>query len=562
MLLSSLSLAVMLDPLEERFNGNTREQLYDHLIDQFYAQENVLQVVDNKLWVPWYDTSTSCNIDDLHDGNKCGGGSVDFNRNCMVTDEFSQMGILIAMGDDQNRMNQFYNTLGDIESTFGKIPAWRIYRDGSSIEACKDGVNGNCDTASDATARIIIALFIASENELFTDSSMKAQYNQLARELSDDMVEFEVREECKPSDLGYGDICYWLAAGSQAKRGGMASTDFGYSGYYGDAIIAMLLACGQTGDEKYCEIAEDFSLNYLQAAKWDGQSFTVPPGRSFKWTNLDGIPQAECTNTCSPAMWDDADAPRAMGMCQAIYYAEQVGAELPALESYCNLWGEKYLNIPYGAPLQYYPDGSIAVWYQSGYYAQGLQALFQAGGPNPELFETTLDSALKHYDTKRKVWDYDEQCMGVYTHAFPVRALGFGIGRDEAAFKNLEGGWKTFEPVKVVEQVKVAGSDNNVPAQEPVVEEDVYTFEKDYDHTLHLWIKPPYPKERQYVFICDAKGMEPTSYDWFFDNGEKLLHVDNRDVFHEFDGPGTYRVRCVARDDSTTWATTAEIKVN
>lgn len=411
--------------------SETRGENYARLMDALYANGNVTQVIDGKLWVPWFTTSTQCTEAQLHKGNSCDAGTIDFNNNCMVTDEFSQVGILIAMGEDAGRMQEFYNTLPAIESTNGAIPAWRVFRSGSTIEPCKDNVNGNCDTASDATARIIMALLTAAGNDAFAEDD-RSNYRQLGVQLAAEMVEYEMDNTCRSSDLGYGNICYWLAAGSEAKRGGLASTDYGYTGYYGDAIIALLMACSVTENSSYCSIANNVTLNYLQAADWDGENFSVPPGRSFKWTNLGGVPQAECTNTCGPVQWDGADAPRALGMCLANYYADIINHTLPGLEDYCTQWGELHLDDPTKAPLQYEPDGSAGSAI-TGYFAQGLQALFHPGGHDPSLFEDSLDSALGHYSTATGTMDWTD-CLGVYTSAFSIRALGVGLGRDAGAF--------------------------------------------------------------------------------------------------------------------------------
>jgi hypothetical protein len=429
----------LLDPSSAGFGGETRGENYDALLDSLYASGNVTTAIGDKLWVPWFGRSDSCGPADLKSGSSCNSGeTIDFTHNCMVTDEFSQVGILVAMGQDQARMDRFYNTVQAINSTHGRIPAWRVYRSGSSIEQCRSGINGNCDTASDATARFIIALFTASDNSYFTNATQKALYGELARNLSAAFLQHEVLQSCKQSSLGYGDICYWLAAGSNAKSGGFGSTDFAYTGYYADAIIAMLQACTQTGNATYCDVARNFTLNYLQASYPSGKSlaangFRVPPGRSFKWVNTTGVPVAQCTNTCSPDQWDGADAPRALGMCQANYYASLVNVTLPLLGEYCVAWGNRYMNNTNSAPYQYYANGTNSGSYQSGYFAQGLEALFQAGGHNQAFFQPTVDHALSHYSTATRTWDY-QACFGVYMQAFAVRALGFGIGRDLDSF--------------------------------------------------------------------------------------------------------------------------------
>ena len=429
--LDAQALDSLISPLEI-VNGVTRSDMYDDITNALFANGNVINTIGDILWVPWYKTSSSCAVSDLQSGSNCNSGTtIDITHNCMVSDEFSQVGILIAMSKNQDKMDQFYNTLLAIKSSFGNIPAWRIYRNGDAIEPCKAGVNKNCDTASDATSRIIIALYSASNNPLFNEVQ-KGKYKALADQLAADMLSYEIDQNCRKSSLGYGDICYWLAAGSQAKKGGLSSTDYGYSGYYADAVIAMLMACSNS-NTKYCEVAKHLTLNYLQAAKFDGAKFTVPPGRSFKWSiGTDGVPTAICTSTCNPDRWDFADAPRAFGMCQANYYSKIMNVVLPGLDNYCKIWGDTYTTNTNNVILQYYPDGKPASSGASGYYYQGLQALFTPGY-DKALFKPVLDNAIKHYSILTKTWD-NEACFGIYTKAFAVRALGFGIGRDMGAY--------------------------------------------------------------------------------------------------------------------------------
>ena len=86
---------------------------------------------------------------------------------------------------------------------------------------------------------------------------------------------------------------------------------------------------------------------------------------------------------------------------------------------------------PFSAPIQYYPDGK-SISYQSGYFAQGLQSLFQSGYSSA-LYKQSLDSALKHYNPSTKTFD-SAPCFGVYMQAFAIRSLGMGLGRDMASF--------------------------------------------------------------------------------------------------------------------------------
>ena len=425
---------VILDPQTIGFGGATLDSNYETLLDSLYESGNVTMTINDKLWVPWFSTSVSCGELDLHRGNNCNNnGPINFTHNCMVTDEFSQVGMIVALGKNQQRMNEFYNTVAAINSTFGKLPSWKVYRNGDVLEPCKAGINSNCDTATDADARIIIALYTASNNSYFSDQIQKNLYRDLANDLARDFVRYDVLYECKPSSLGQGDICYWMAAGANSQTGGLGSNNFAYTGYYSDAIIAMLQTCSQTGNMTYCSVARNLTLNFLQASNFNGNNFTVPPGKSFKWVNLGGVPVAECTSECSPPAWDEADAPRALGICQANYYAELINQTLPLLPTYCNIWGSLYLNSPNQAIYRYYPDGAPTSSYVNSYFAQGLQSLFQFGSQNSTLVGLTLLNALEHYNPVTKVWDGDS-CFGVYHQTFAIRALGSSIGRDDLGF--------------------------------------------------------------------------------------------------------------------------------
>jgi hypothetical protein len=450
----------LLSAAEIGFDQQSRDSNYDALVDAFFSNNNVVTTVNgDKMWVPWYKTSSGSQASDLQDGGNCNSGqTIDYSHNCMVTDEYSQVGIMVSMGKSQERMDQFYNTVLATKSSFGNIPSWRIYRDGDRIEACRPGINSNCDTASDGTARIIIALFTASKNPLFTDEAQKTKYAELARKLSDDMLTYEVDTTCRQTK--FGEVCNWLAGGAQAKIGGIGTYSFTYTGYFPDAIIAMLQAYSATGDQKYLVAAEDFTLNYMQAADFTSGKLSVPPGMSFKWVvDSKGIPRAECTRSCEPVIWDGFDASRALGMCQANYYAKEMGVNLPHLEEYCTLLDQQHMDNPTSCPLQFKPDGSAGPS-QSGYFAQGLQAL-HLSGVDPAAFKQALDSALSHYSSRTKTFD-NAPSIGVYTQAFAVRALGMGIGRDEESF-GMDG-----QTAPEQKEIVAPTPEQNAPAPEQV----------------------------------------------------------------------------------------------
>ncbi len=66
-----------------------------------------------------------------------------------------------------------------------------------------------------------------------------------------------------------------------------------------------------------------------------------------------------------------------------------------------------------------------------------------------------------------------------------------------------------------------------------------------------LRIAPWYPKGSHYVFICDVPTPVSGRYDWRFGDGEKLLGIRNRDVYHIFKQSGTYDVTCGVANTTT-----------
>ncbi len=428
LLIVNLAGASLLNPDAPGLWGSTYSENYDYLLNALTSNDKVVAVVNNKLWVPWFTTSSECSLENLHRGSSC-NTVVSWENNCMVSDEFSQVGVLLSMGRDQGLFQAFYNTVTAIKSVNGDVPAWRILREGDLFKPCEPGINGNCDTASDATARIIIALLTAGANPFFTNESAKQAYKELGLKLSSQFVNYEVDNACR--ETGQGSVCYWLAAGSEAKKAGIQSNSFAYTGYFGDAVTAMLFACAAGRNEYYCDVAKGLAENYLAASNYQ-QGFTTPPGRSFRYVQ-NGALKAECSQSCSPVIWDDADAPRAFGVCQSLRYASLLGVEMPRLKSYCDVWVNKYLSDPSRAPLQYRPDGSHN-GYLSGFFAQALQSL-AVSYKDQALFEQALRNALNHFSPQTKTWDY-QACFGVYHQSFPLRSLGFGIGRDEWVFTN------------------------------------------------------------------------------------------------------------------------------
>lgn len=440
--------------------GLNNSDLYESATTAWYqSQYNVTQLITSGsctstapcLWVPWYGSSSSCiatgenESGNLKTGSSCNSSEpINATNNCQVSDEFSQVGLDLSMGQNQTRFQHFHNTVNVINSSRAKIPAWRAYRSGNTIEACRTNINGNCDTASDATARIIIAHWNAANNSFFNNQTQKNNYAGLALNLTIAMAQSELTFSCRNSTIGSGPICWWLRAGNQSS---LTLTDGSYTGYYPDAEIAFLQTCSQTGNLTYCAIAGNISLNEKQASKWNGTAFRAPPGRSFKWDNFSSasVPYANCTNTCGDSAvdgdetWDPADAIRAFFEGTANYYDRFVlqANVLANSTLYMSQWvSQKMVQNLNSLPIQYYPNGNDSGSNQSGYLAQAMQAAGIISQNNATQVNTTVWNAMNHYTHSTRKWD-SAACPGVYNSAFPIRMLGVGMGRDSASFGTI-----------------------------------------------------------------------------------------------------------------------------
>lgn len=408
---------------------------YDELQNSQWANGNVTRNVSGRLVVPWYSTSSSCLPSDLQSGGNCNIGTVNNSQYCMVSDEHSVVVRNVALGTNQTRMDLAYNSIIAMKGSYGQLPGWRclVNQTTSTINCTDSRVNSNGDSASDASARYVYALFVAANNSNFNSTARQNYYN-LAVNLTADMYQYETVRTCYNSTQGYGQVCVFAGGGANVVSSGMTASDFMYTGYFGDIIVAYQAAYKATGNTTYLAAARNISLQYLDAANWTGAAFTATPGKSFKYTITATKPVAVCTNTCGPDQWDSIDAPRAFSLGVAQYYAMNASlGTLPGLQTYLNQWYARHLGIIGNAPIQYYPNGTASSTNKTDYYSVGLMA-YLAAGASQANFEAQLDNAMSHYSSSPKTWDW-VACYGVYGQQSPTWALGVGVGRDNGLFQ-------------------------------------------------------------------------------------------------------------------------------
>lgn len=405
---------------------------------QDYTGTNGSYVYDgNYLSVPKYDSST-----DFDTMNTCGGktiGTLSMDNHFVVTDELSQFGQMISMGNNETIMIGFLNTIQALNASshgYGTLTEWCVgYQNG---EWNKSMV---ADTASDADARIIDALFTCSSNEQFTNTTRNDCYTQ-AKTMSEDFYKYNILQGSWTSSVDGSTISY-LGCGGSNVCSAETNNGFFYTGYVGDNAIALLKACKRTGNNTYCSVADDLILGALQASGntttgyWTSSSgFKTIEGIHYKWDG-GNPPRAVCTNNCDQD-WDYSDAPRISSL--GVYEWQRVYNSISGninLSFYLTDWVNSYdkdgvacvTDSDYG--LKWYANGTCST-HQSGWYELGLgsQLLF---GTNESVVYTYLNSAFSKYTNTTYKWDGTGE-FGVYRQTFPVRTYGVAMGLDADSY--------------------------------------------------------------------------------------------------------------------------------
>lgn len=429
--------SALLDPNSAGFANESRAANHARLLDVWWSNGNVVQhftcSYGSCAWVPWYSVSHACGVGDLQPLSKCGGsGSATLSDNCMVTDELSQVFLATAQGTNGARVQELFNTVrliasGNNGGLFETLPAWNARRTNNSVSVASSGANR--DSASDADARVLLALYIAASSPHFAETE-KTAYRNYANAMAADFLEHDFRRECRTGRNGV-QLCDWLAGGGNAANGQLSNDYFTYAGYFGDAAIALLAAYKALGQSQYLDAARDTVHGYLLASDYNG-SFRVPP-KTFRWDTTATPPHAMCSPGACTGMWDDSDAPRATTVCKAKYYASLLGVTLSSdLDAYCTGWRASGGVTPVAYKIQYALDGTPQGTLQEGPYENGL------GGSLDFAYGSDLVTRINRIGTK---WDgannrwYGQTCVGVYRNAFFPANLGTAIGRDLNAFQ-------------------------------------------------------------------------------------------------------------------------------
>jgi hypothetical protein len=401
---------------------------------------------DNLLWVPHFNSATSCGVSNLATYGSY--TSVNMTHNVMVSDEFTEYCMVEAMSNETDRIDYCYNTIVNTASAYGTIPVWVMGADYTTSGTLPITLLSS-DTASDATVRDIKLLYIASNNTAVTPSN-RTKYKNLANQMSLDHVQYESKHTSSTSSVTGQQISYWLADGRNAAAS-FTSDPFINGGYFYDAITAMLAACSQTGNTSFCGIAANYTDQML-SADWNGTGGgsndfrTSPFGWQYNTTpNPYKIKASSSTAYYfigSNPQWDDSDRPRGL-MDLDILRAANITLNGTLTGVWANLsdyglaWNKNPTVQATTTCLQYYFNGScISGGQQNGYYSNGMGAgLFTFY--NTSSFSAKINEALGHYNFGTHTFD-STACGdgGTYRGVRTTKSLGIGIGKEQAIYGN------------------------------------------------------------------------------------------------------------------------------
>ena len=79
--------------------------------------------------------------------------------------------------------------------------------------------------------------------------------------------------------------------------------------------------------------------------------------------------------------------------------------------------------------------------------------------------------------------------------------------------------------------------------------------------SVALTIAPWFPQGRSYVFLCMPSGFTPTTYDFFFGDGQKNIGRNVGDVYYTYSAAGNYTVSCTAKAGAQQASSTLQVTV-
>jgi hypothetical protein len=470
----------ILSPDSPGQNGQTRLQNFYTLVNDLYSRDfaPTHRVLVNGKYLqapPWYNSSTECGTANL----KSGHGVTDPTQShyLLVSDELSELAIVTALADNDQRMMEIHNTVQALESTlYPGMPCWvaEVKTSPGSI-TCRSQ-----DTASDATARFGLAYYYAANNPNFPAAS-RAIYRAAGDALAARHLNVEYAQGCYTSPATSNQLCEWLGGGGNTSSGQVGDLTM-WIGYHQDVARFLLAAYESTGNTTYAQRAEEVVDQWLSASTFNGTVLTF--GRfNFKWdTAVQPIAPkpGDAWYWQDGRAWDAADAPRALWMGDVLRAVSLSTGGAPLSGAYAKLSQWVQLVHANGTQtattscIQYNQNGTaVSGNCGSDYYYNGLGAGLHTYPQNqtPTL-DDKLDRALSQYGWNgSKTWN-SAACFGIYRGIRPVKALAAAIGLDSTTYGGIACGtgtggsspaaptWLRVDPISQTE-LKLTWQDNS-----------------------------------------------------------------------------------------------------
>jgi len=465
-----------LTPSTTGFNGKTLGQNYEDYINGIlrYGQVRLANLTSGAqvMTVPWFGVSPWWG-DYCHAGNlKTGCGATGtFSDYCQVTDEHSQAALMLSMTRNVTVANTYFPALlnsirvmnatnttnavcgaGGCNWGYNTKWRWRVTCSGTP-QTCT--MTPTQDTAPDADARYIVALYNIYNNPVYENTTVKnAAYAHVTQMCKDFRQYAFVAAEGKSRVNSSNIIRYWPAvSASITKNGGPARgyDSFAFPGYWGDFATAML-ACGAntantTEQTSFFAYANDSIEAFLSAAEWTMTSNAPkqPDGRQGKWTNITtgtsaDTPQYVCQSACVGGN-DDADGVRWVKMCLAHGLAQQNGLAInPHLDKFCSDVANASAHQSTACPVQWSTAGTALSSVGLGYKQNGLCSYVDFSSEQANWLTRMVTTGTQRWSSSN-TWYNDNPgrvdgtpCFGIYWGEFIVSGHGYGIGYADSTF--------------------------------------------------------------------------------------------------------------------------------
>jgi len=437
----------LINGTEQGWNDESRCDNFERLLASHEISGNITktETIDGKdyLLTPWFSASNVCAEANLK--TDCGAAGT-FDDYCLVSDEFSQYALSLSMSQNSSRsliVNNTFNTIKALNASsggYGSLIEWLVrVTDSGGSKTINKGYTD--DTASDADARIIIALRNFYSNNAYSGADNTAIGDYLTTMCSDFLEHDFVSNAGKTSVVNTSrTINFYPAGGANVAASGISANDFFYSGYYGDVTLALLACSAHTNNGTFVVAAQDVVETYFAAANWtpDKGYLSFPPGRAFKWSSSE-TPVAECTTLCSPPYIDDPDGKRFTTLCAAEYLSRaKQGVSLhPWLINYCSDLGNFSEVSSNEWVVQWYSDNSSDQSYSSASdgFSPNALAMHVDMSFNTSNLVTRFDHIGSKYSLLTNSFD-SAVCSGLYEPSFVLQAYGYSLGYADLSFSN------------------------------------------------------------------------------------------------------------------------------